>query len=160
MLSEILVSDEKSNFHKLFLQKKSGIKPIRLFLNDIYIPFGLEDYYNKLVLNFEMDDSENCKEYEKNIRQIEKHISELIEDEDIEVKSVFYKRNDLPTLCRAYIKKNRNKIITIYKLDDIDTPLYELKMKERYNIEIEVSGIWRHQKTAGIYLNIIGIEKK
>lgn len=159
MISEILVSNEKNNFYKLFVNENGKNKPIRINIESVNLPFGLEDFNNKVIINFELDDSKSCKEYEKLVKLIEKNITNLIEKDDVDVKSVLYEKEDRPTLCRAYIKKNRNKIITIYKINEKDVSIYDITKNEKYNIEIELSGIWKYNNTAGIFLNIISLKK-
>jgi len=159
MLEEILISNESSNFFKLFVSENNKPKPIRIFINNIILPFGLEEYKNKYIINFELNDKKSSKEYEKLIRLIEKNISNLIEVDNIDIRSVFYKRNNLPILCRGYVNKNRNKIITIYKDKyNNEISLFDLKMKEIYNLELEVSGIWKYGNQAGLYIKIISIK--
>lgn len=159
MLDEILISSEKSNFYKLFIAKDEKPKPIRLILDSVNVPFGIEEYREKYVVNFEVNDSENCKMYKDTIKKIEKNIGNLIEDEKVDTKTVLYERDGMPLLCRGYIKKNRNKIITVYKEDDKEVSLFEIQKNQNYKIEVEISGIWRYNKTAGIYLNIISLKK-
>lgn len=159
MISEILISNEKNNFYKLFVNENGKNKPIRINIESINLPFGLEDFNNKIIINFELDDSKSSKEYEKLVRLVEKNITSLIEIDDIDVKSVLYEKEEKPTLCRAYIKKNRNKIITTYKVDENDVSIYDIVKNEKYNIEIELSGIWKYNNSAGIFLNIISLKK-
>lgn len=159
MINEILVSNEKNNFYKLFVNDNGKNKPIRINIENVNLPFGLEDYNNKIIINFELDKSASSQEYEKLVRLVEKNISNLIEKDEIDVKSVLYEKEERPTLCRGYIKKNRNKIITIYKIDGKEVSLYDICKNEKYNIEIELSGIWKYNNTAGIFLNIISLKK-
>jgi hypothetical protein len=159
MLNEILISNDSSNFFKLFIEENNKTKTIRFFVNEILLPFGLEEYKNKYVINFELNNNKSSKEYESLIRKIEKNITNLIEEEDLEVKSIFYKKKNLPVLCRGYIKKNKNKFITLYKnKDGTEISLFDLKKNEIYNIELEISGIWKYGKSAGLYINIISLK--
>ena len=50
MLEEILISSETSNFFKLFVSENNKPKPIRIFINNIILPFGLEEYKNKYII--------------------------------------------------------------------------------------------------------------
>lgn len=159
MLNEILIANESSNFFKLFISVNNNPKPIRLFINNIVIPFGIEEYKKKYIINFELDDNRSSKEFENTIRGIEKNIAEYIENEDIDIKSVFYKKANFPLLCRGNIKKNRNKFITIYRnSENKEISLFDLKKKETYNLELEVSGIWKYRNSAGLYINIISLK--
>lgn len=159
MLDEILISSEKSNFYKLFTSVNDNPKPIRLILDKVNIPFGMEEYNNKYVINFEMNDSENCVRYMETIKKLEKNIGNLIDNENIDIKSALKEREDLPILSRAYVKKNRNKIITVYKEDDKECSIFEMTKNIFYEVEIEISGIWKYNNTGGLFLNIISLKK-
>lgn len=159
MLDEILISSEKSNFYKLFTSVNDNPKPIRLILDKVNIPFGMEEYNNKYVINFEMNDSENCIRYMETIKKLEKNIGNLIENENIDIKSALKERDDLPILSRAYVKKNRNKIITVYKEDDKECSIFSMTKNIFYQVEIEISGIWKYNNTGGLFLNIISLKK-
>lgn len=157
MIDNILISDESSNFFKLFRSENNNTKPIRLFINNIVIPFGLEEYKNKYIINFEINDT--SKEFENFIRNLERNIPEYIENEDIDIKSVFYKKQNFPLMCRGNIKMNRNKFITIYRNNENkEMSLFDLKKKLTYDLELEVSGIWKYRNTSGIYINIISLK--
>lgn len=159
MLDEILISSEKSNFYKLFTSVNDNPKPIRLILDKVNIPFGMEEYNNKYVINFEMNDSENCIRYMETIKKLEKNIGNFIENENIDIKSALKERDDLPILSRAYVKKNRNKIITVYKEDDKECSIFSMTKNIFYQVEIEISGIWKYNNTGGLFLNIISLKK-
>ena len=159
MLNEILISNDSSNFFKLFIEENNKTKTKRFFVNNIDLQFGLEEYNNKYIINYELNNNKLSKEYESIIRKIEKNIANLIEDDNIEVKSIFYKKEKFPILCRGYIKKNKNKFITIYKnKDGNEISLFDLKKNEIYNIELEISGVWKYGKSAGLYINIISLK--
>ena len=159
MFDEILISNERSNFYKIFNSVNDIPKPIRIKLHKINVPFGMEEYNNKYIINFEMNDSKNCINYINSIKKLEKNICNLIEVENLEIKSVLNERNDLPILSRAYIKKNRNKIITIFNDEDKECSIFEMKKNTLYDVEIEISGIWRYNNTGGLFLNIISLKK-
>ena len=159
MLNEILISNEKSNFYKLFREVNNNPKPIRINLNNVRIPFGIEEYKNKYILNFEMNDSENCIEYMDTIKKLEKNIGKLIEEDDIIIKSVLREREDLPILSRAYVKKNKHKFITVYKEEDKELSLFNLEKNCFCEVVLEISGIWKYKNTTGLYMNVISIKK-
>ena len=50
-------------------------------------------------------------------------------------------------------------VITIYKNKENDEiSLFDLKTKEAYNLELEISGIWKYKNSAGLYINIISLK--
>ena len=155
MSNEILVANEKDNFYKIFIEEDKKMKCLKFVLKNIFLPFGLEEYNNKYIINFELNDN---KEFENYIRKLEKNINNLI-DEDSEIKSVFKKKENYNLLCKSYIKKNKNKFITIYKnLEDKDETLFNIKKNKNYDIELEISGIWKFNNLTGLYINIISIK--
>ncbi len=57
-------------------------------------------------------------------------------------------------MCKAHIKMNKNLFITKFFVNGKETSIFEIEKKKKYNLELEVSGIWTFKKMGGIYLNI------
>jgi len=153
MLSEILVSNKTDGFYNIYVEENNKNKLIKINVNNVNFPFGIEEYKNKYVINFEVNDNESCKKFTEIINKLERNIINLI-DHEVDVKSVLYTKENYPTKCRAYIKKNKNKIITVYKLNNKEVSLFEIQKNESYNLELEISGIWKYKNTSGLYINI------
>ena len=159
MLNEILVGFKSSNFFNLFIENDNKNKLINFSLKNVNIPFGIEEYKNKYIINFEINENSSCNEFEKVIRKIEKNIGNLIEDDDISVKSIFYKKENFPLICRAYVKKNKNKFITVYTNNEKEISLFDLEKNKTYNLDLEISGIWKYKNMSGLYVNVNHIRK-
>ena len=153
MLSEILVSNKTEGFYNIYVEENNKNKLIKIKVNNVNLPFGIEEYKNKYVINFEVNDNESCKKFTEIINKLERNIINLI-DHEVDTKSVLYKKENYPTKCRAYIKKNKNKFITVYKLNNKEVSLFEIQKNESYNLELEISGIWKYKNTSGLYINI------
>ena len=80
MLNELLVSGEKSNFFKLFTSENDKPKPIRFILDSVNVPFGLEKYNDKYILNFEINESENCNTFVEAIKKMsfKRHVNYIL----------------------------------------------------------------------------------
>lgn len=158
MLNELLVSHKNEGFYNIFTEENNKTKLVKVLVKDVNLPFGIEEYKNKYVINFEINDNDSCKKFEQIVNKLEKNIINLIENK-VDVKSVLYKKENYPTKCRAYIKKNRNKFITIFKLNDKEMSLFEIEKNNIYDLELEISGIWKYKNLSGLYINISQIIK-
>ena len=150
MIENLIVKKENKDFYQINIKDENSFKNLVLEVKNVYLPFGLEEYNNKYCINFEID---NEKEVYKLLRLLESKINELIEL-DIDLKSVFHKKPKYNLLCKAHLKMNRNLFITKYFVNGKETSIFEIEKKKKYNLELEVSGIWTFKKMGGIYLNI------
>ena len=153
MIENLIVKKEKKDFYQINIKDENSYKNLVLDVKNVYLPFGLEEYKNKYIINFEID---NEGEVYKLFRLLESKINELIEL-DIELKSVFHKKPKYNLLCKAHLKMNRNLFITKYFVNGKETSIFEIEKKKKYNLELEVSGIWTYKKSGGIYLNLKSI---
>ena len=128
-------------------------KLLELQVNNCYLPFGIEEYNNKYLINFEVDIS---SEFHKLIRKLESKLNELVEIVDcpLELKSVFHKKPKYKLLCKAYIKKTNNTFISKYLLNNKETSIFDLEKGKKYNLELVISGIWIFKNTIGIYIHL------
>lgn len=155
MIEEIVLKSKTSSFNQLLMKDDNNYKKIRINLKDCFVPFGLEEYNEKYVLNFEIGKN---KEFEEMIMKLEGEVNNLLENTFV-VKSVLSKREKYDKLCKGHIIKNRNKIISKYIKDNNELSLFELEKGKKYNLELEISGIWIYKNTAGYYINIINIRE-
>ena len=155
MIEEIVLKSKTSSFNQLMMKDDKDYKNIRVNLKDCLVPFGLEEYNGKYVLNFEIGKN---KEFEKMIMKLEGEVNNLLEN-TFDVKSVLSKRDGYNILCKGHIKKNRNKIISKYIKDKNELSIFSLEKGKKYNLELEISGIWIYKNTAGYYINIINIRE-
>ena len=157
MIDKIILNKIRSNFYQINIQDDDKLKLLEVNLKECLLPFGLEDYNNKLNINFEVD---NQNEFIYMIRLIEKNLLNLLElDDTYEVTSLFSKKKNHNLLCKSYVKKNKNVIITRYILENKECSIFNLEKQKKYNIDLEVSGAWLFKKKCGLYLNIKKIER-
>ena len=155
MIENIFVDKVNDNFYRINIKQENGFSNLNLELENCYIPFGVEEFYKKYYLNFEVDKNE---EFIKMIRLLEKNLLNLLEiNEDLDLKSVFHKKARYNLLCKCNIKKNKNLIISKYINNNIETSVFEIEKKKNYKINIEVSGIWIYKNTYGLTINILKV---
>lgn len=150
MIENLVIKKEKKDFYQINVKDENNYKNLVLDVKNVYLPFGLEEYKNKYCINFEIDKED---EVYKLFRLLENKINELIEV-DIELKSVFHKKPKYNLLCKAHLKMNKNLFISKFFVNGKETSIFEIEKKKKYNLELEVSGIWTFKKMGGIYLNI------
>jgi hypothetical protein len=153
MIDDLLIKKEKNNFYQINVKDDKDYKNLIINLKNCYLPFGLEEYKNKFCINFEVDKQ---SEFYKLMRLLESKLNELIEM-DVDLKSIFHKKPQFNLLCKGHIKKNKNLFITKFFKDGEEISIFELEKKKKYNLELEISGIWIFKKSGGLYLNIKSI---
>ena len=155
MIEEIVLKSKSSSFNQIVIKDNNDYKNLVINLKDCIIPFGLEEYNGKYILNFEIGKN---KEFNDLILKLESEINNLLEN-SFSIKSVLSKRDNYDILCKGHIKKNRNKIITKFIKDKNELSIFSLEKGKSYNLELEISGIWIYKNNAGYYINIINIRE-
>jgi hypothetical protein len=153
MIENLLIKKEKKNFFQINVKDENDFKNLILHVKNVFLPFGLEEFKNKYCINFEVDKE---SDFYSLIRLLESKLSELIETE-VDLKSVFHKKPKFNLLCKAHIKMNKNLFITKYFKNNKENSLFELEKQKKYNLELEVSGIWIFRNSGGLYLNLKSI---
>lgn len=156
MIDNIIIN-KKNNFYQINLEENNNLKNLNLILENIYLPFGLEQFKNKYSINFEINED---SEFYKIIIFLESKIKDLIKMEDVTIKPIFNKRDGFKILCKGNIKKTKNVFITKYKINSIESSIFNLEKNNIYKLDLEISGIWVFNKTAGLYINIKTIYKQ
>lgn len=153
MIEDIILKSKSNSFNQIVIKDNDDYKNLVIRLRGCLVPFGLEEYNGKYVLNFEIDN-----EFNELMSKLESEIDNLLENKFI-LKSVFNKRDGYNVLCKGHIKKSKNTIITKYIKDKREVSIFDLEKGKKYNLELEVSGIWIYKSNAGYYLNIINIRE-
>ena len=155
MIEDLIVKKGKKNFYNINIKDGDDYKNLVIFLKDCFLPFGIEEYNKKYIINFEVDKS---SEFYSLMRTLESKILELLpEDEEYELKSVFHKKPKFNLLCKAHLKSNNNMIISKYTIDKKECSIFDLVKARKYNLELEISGIWTFKENIGFYININNI---
>ena len=155
MIEDIILKTKSNSFNQLVVKDNNDYKNLVINLKNCLIPFGLEEYNGKYVLNFETDKN---NDFNKLIEKLESEMNNLLEN-SFDLKSVLSKRDNYDILCKGHIIKNRNKIITKFIKNKNELSIFSLEKGKTYNLEIEISGIWIYKSNAGYYINIINIRE-
>ena len=146
----IFIEKKTKNFYNIFLKKNDNLKLIKKYIKNIYIPFGLEEYKHKLIINIELEKQNEFNEF---IKLLQNHINELFIKK--ELVNVFKIRKNKKLLYRLNIKNIKRTINSKIYYNNNEISIYALDKKINANVEIEISGIWVHKNTFGIYINLL-----
>ena len=138
MIEDLIVKKGKKNFYNINIKDGDDYKNLVVFLKDCFLPFGIEEYNKKYIINFEVDKS---SEFYSLMRTLESKILELLpEDDEYELKSVFHKKPKFNLLCKAHLKSNNNMIISKYINDKKECSIFDLIKAKKYNLELVLGG--------------------
>ena len=137
-----------NNFHKIFLKDSNKLKKIEYRLDKINIPFGLEEYKNKYILNLKINKNNILVDIINILEEkLKKHFPDKI------INNIF-KDSDSFFLCRTSIIQRKNVIITKFFNNKKELTIFNIKKKCNYNIYLEISGVWFFENTYGLCINI------
>lgn len=154
MIEDIVLEEVKNNFLKITINDDNKMKNLVFFSKNNNLPFGVEEYKGDYCINFEVS---NQSEFYKLVRELENNINKL-SDNNLNIKSVFRKRGKSTILCKVHIKKNKNMIISKFINNKIENSIFEIEKNKKYNLDIEISGIWSYKDNCGLYMNLVKIE--
>lgn len=153
---DLILKKINKGFYQILNKNKNGSTNLLKYnLSDVFIPFGLENYKGKYLLNFELTYNNN-KEFLDIVNNIEENI----------LKDLFKKRNlkklikesNNKKICKGNIKKNKNKILTKFFNNNRELSLFEFKSKNiKVDLSIEISGFWVYKDNYGLFINITQI---
>ena len=164
-IANICIDNIEFNYiNNTFLKLKN---PLNVKLNDIIIPFGLEEYNTNFYLTLEIDKKTSLllKELEnKIVEKSTNFIKELNKTVELEntielsnINSFIKKENENTALIKFKIKKYKNRpIITISN----NKSCFELPKNIKIsNININIQGVWIFKDRCGLlsYINNINI---
>ena len=140
-------------------------KAILLKISDVNIPFGIENYKEKLYLTLEVDEDNFLKlnSLEENIKnkyfdfleEIKKNVEIDIDSTNLTLNSYIKKKNQNKYLIKFKIKTYRNNpIISI----DNNISCFEIKKNTKCDVFIILEGIWNYNNTFGILSYIKSIK--
>jgi hypothetical protein len=139
-------------------------KMLKFWSNEIMIPFGLENEYNKYFIKLELTD-ENHGYLKQVINHIEKMVMEKLNIEPMEFKSVVRKRENehikKKDMIECKLKTFKDKITTEIQYMDEDThylkTIYDLPKQSNVKVLFEVYGIWDYRTEGKKEKNKIGL---
>ena len=133
-------SKENTEFFSVFIQ---GSKNVELEINNVILPFGLEEEYNNLIIKIDLDkNNSQTKELLDTVILIEKYIEETIQkinkNKDFtlvsKIKKTQERFNDL-LVCKIP-QKNKKAKCYITDCGGYYKTIFDLKKNTRCNIVI------------------------
>jgi hypothetical protein len=155
---------KNKKFISIILTYSSQI--VKIKLNNIFIPFGVEKFNNKHILNLEFDKNINThNNYISVLSSLENKINNKIYDTEINVESILVnklfttslKESILGHILRTHITDSTE--IFILKKDLSKMPIDKENLKgTNVNIELTLKGLWVNDEKYGLYWNINNIQ--
>lgn len=153
---------ETLNFKKNYIIFNDIGKRVSLKLNKVNLPFGIESYNGKSILNIQIIPESSNEHYnlysaiaglEKQFSKIEKFVDKKITD-DIDEKGYYPNMRDdrVGNIIRTYIFTQPNVFSSLGKMTLADTK------KVKANVEIELGSIWITENNYGILWYVKSIE--
>ena len=154
-----LININTSFIKVLYLNKKFwnilyNNKLIDINIDNVLIPFGIEKYNDKMVLNIELIDSNNNNNIISKLDMIENEIQKYFKNIGL-IKSL--KKSKLGYLLRTHymklsecyiLKKNQEKMI----IDESNLQNAECELK------LSIKGIWVNDNNYGLYITVSSIK--
>jgi len=163
-INSLKIEQTSQNYYSL----KNKNKNIKIKLNKILCPFGIDEQYGHSVIKFELDQTnEKHIEVISQLRDFETKLKEQFHSSDEEWKSLINLRENNNIFIEAKIKKIKNNIITKLTFDDNDTnylkTIYELNKNFISDVLLEMPTLWDFRKESnnvnkiGLLLNVTNI---
>jgi len=161
---------DKKNY-KIYIKKGNKNCRIRLLTSILSIPFGIEKYFNKYILNlsfFNIKENNSAHNFYSVLLDIDKYFMNIkdVDTAPIDLKllvkdktymSCIRETSPYPPLLRTHIKIVKNSIITKFiSYNDVNLCIPEDKIKNKKGyFTIELSGLWVNKDSYGLiwYLN-------
>jgi hypothetical protein len=146
-INSLKIEQTSQNYYNL----KNKNKNIKIKLNKVLCPFGIDEQYGHSIIKFELDQT-NDKHIEVicQLRDFENKLKEQFHSNDEEWKSLINLRENNNIFIEARIKKMKNKLITKLTFDDNDTnylkTIYELNKNFTSDILLEIPILWDFRK--------------
>ncbi len=166
-LKKINIEDIKFDFinnNLIKLKKNMLIK-----LTNVNIPFGIEDYKNKLYLTIETNEETSIqlnsleeslkRKYLDFLKEIKNTVEIELNDIDLTLNSYIKKKNENSSLIKFKIKTYRNKpIINITN----NKSCFEIEKNSKCDIILNIEGIWNYNNSFGLlaYIKTITLLQK
>ena len=157
-IEKINLKKVNENIYILLIEEKI----LKFWSPKVFIPFGLENEYNKNIIKLELNEkNEEHIYFKKIILHLENLIKKKlnIENND-EFKSVLQTRKNNNQFIECKIKSIKNNLITTIEFEDKDNnylkSIYDLPKQSYIKTQIEINGIWDY-RTENKNKNKIGL---
>lgn len=155
---------------KNYFSLKNGRKNIKLKINKILCPFGLDEEYGNLVFKFEIDKNNiNHIELIEKIKEFEEKLKSQFQTNNEEWKSLICVRENENIFLETKVKKMKNNILTKLTFDDKNEnylkTIYELNTNFICDLILEIPTLWdfrnnnneNNENKIGLILNLNNI---
>ena len=145
----------KNGYQLLYIDKNNFNKKIKITTPKLYVPFGIENFGNKLILNLEFS------KYKTNnfvynfyaiIKSLEKYVINL--NKGLYTSCIKDRPEPYEPLLRANIKKYGKKILTNIVSKCNTKTLYDIDKNSYIHVELELNNIWLSNGKYGINWDI------
>ena len=145
-----------------FFSITSDNTPINLNINNVHLPFGIENFSNKKILNLEIDNNNNYKyNFITNIQNLEKSLQDIANSKPDEINKHFIELKQLinkKTLISTVKKSRHNNDCHILRTSySYNTNTY-IKKKDGNNIPFAMNSNQLYNCNADIILKGIWIK--
>lgn len=164
-ITSLNIEQKSKNYFNL----KNGRKNIKIKINKILCPFGLDEEYGNYVFKFEIDKN-NIKHIEliESIKEFEEKMKIQFNSNNKEWKSIINIRDNENIFLEAKVKKMKNNILTKLTFEDQKNnylkTIYELKNNFICDAILEIPTLWdfrndneNNENKIGFILNLNSI---
>ena len=151
--------------NKKFINVYCPLETIRIKLENVFIPFGVEKYNNKYILNIEFEKSNIHNNYISTLSNLENKIINKKYSTEVNIESCLVNKKFLTCLkpsilghiLRAHISDLTD--IFILKKDSSHMSIDKENLKgTNVNIELTLKGIWINDDSFGFYWNVGNVQ--
>jgi hypothetical protein len=148
--------------NKKFINVFCPLETIKIKLENVFIPFGIEKYNNKYILNIEFEKISNMhNNYLSTLTNLENKIINKKYGTEVNIESVLVNKKFISSLkpsilgniLRTHISDSTD--VFILKKDSSHMSIDKENLKgTNINIELTLKGIWINDDTYGFYWNV------
>lgn len=154
----INIEQKSINYHNI----KNGKRNLKININNIICPFGIDEEYGNYVFKLELDkENEKHMKVIEEIRELENKLKLQFNTDEEEWKSIINIRENNNIFIESKVKKIRNNIVTKLTFKDKDKnylkTLYELKYLFTCDVILEINTLWDFRKKNEKENNKIGL---
>lgn len=123
---------------------------IEIDIKNVFIPFGIEKFNNKMILNIELLELNETNNIISKIESIENEISNNFTNLGL-IRCI--KKSKLGYLLRTHITKSTECYILKKDNTKFNIDIINIKNSE-CNIKLKIKGIWINENNYGLYITI------
>ncbi len=152
--------------NKKFINVFCPLETIRIKLENVFIPFGVEKYNNKYILNLEFEIKSNIhNNYISILSNLENKIVNKKYETEVNIESCLVnkkfissmKTSILGHILRAHISDTTD--VFILKKDSTHMSIDKENLKgTNVNIELTLKGVWINDDSYGFYWNVGNVQ--